>query len=72
MGRENSDSALGQEAKYMAQKLTPELIARARAHKMSAGEKRNQRISLVMGMRGKSSTLTREKVDTILSEVEGL
>lgn len=56
----------------MAHKTTAELIARARAYRMSAGEKRDQRVSLVMGMRGKSSTLTREKVNTILSEVEGL
>lgn len=53
-------------------KTTPEMIARARAHKMSPNERRDQRISLVMGMRGKSSTLTREKVTTILSEIEGL
>lgn len=56
----------------MANKTTAELIARARAHKMSATERRDQRVSLVMGMRGKASTLTREKVATILAEVEGL
>lgn len=53
-------------------KTTAELIARARAHKMTPSERRDQRISLVMGMRGRSSTLTRDKVATILSEVEGL
>ncbi len=53
-------------------KTTQELIERARRHKMTPAEKRRQRISLVMGMRGRSSTLTREKVTTILSEVEGL
>jgi poly-beta-hydroxyalkanoate depolymerase len=53
-------------------KITPELIARARSHKMTASERRDQRVSLVMGMRGKASTLTREKVSTILAEVEGL
>lgn len=56
----------------MAQKTTAELIARARAHKMTPSERRDQRVSLVMGMRGRSSTLTREKVATILAEVEGL
>ena len=57
----------------MAQsRITPELIARARAHKMTPEERRAQRISLVMGMRGHNSTLTREKVSTILEEVEGL
>ena len=53
-------------------RITPELIARARAHKMTPEERRAQRISLVMGMRGHNSTLTREKVSTILEEVEGL
>jgi len=54
------------------QRTTAELVARARAHKMTPEERRDQRVSLVMGMRGKSSTLTREKVATILSEIEGL
>lgn len=54
------------------QATTAEMIARARAHRMSPEERRDQRVSLVMGMRGKSSTLTREKVTTILAEVEGL
>jgi poly-beta-hydroxyalkanoate depolymerase len=54
------------------QMTTSEMIARARAHKMTPAERRDQRVSLVMGMRGKSSTLTREKVTTILAEVEGL
>jgi poly-beta-hydroxyalkanoate depolymerase len=39
---------------------------------MTPEERRAQRISLVMGMRGHNSTLTREKVSTILEEVEGL
>lgn len=59
-------------AGVMQQLTTTDLIERARAHKMTPDERRDQRISLVMGMRGKSSTLTREKVTTILSEVEGL
>ena len=53
-------------------RTTDDIIARARAHKMTPAERRDQRVSLVMGMRGHSSTLTREKVTTILSEVEGL
>lgn len=53
-------------------KTTPELIARARMHKMTPSERRDQRVSLVMGMRGKTSTLTHERVATILSEKEGL
>lgn len=53
-------------------RVTAEMVAKARAHKMTPAERREQRVSLIMGMRGKSSTLTREKVTTILSEVEGL
>lgn len=51
---------------------TQEMIERARNYKMSPKERRAQRVSLVMGMRGKSSTLTREKVTTLLEEFEGL
>lgn len=51
---------------------TAELIERARSHKMTPDERRDQRVSLVMGMRGDSSTLTREKVTNILTTVEGL
>lgn len=56
----------------MQRMTTPEVIARAKAHKMTPQQRRDQRVSLVMGMRGKTSTLTREKVATILAETEGL
>ena len=48
-----------------------ELIARARAHKMSPVERRAQRVSMVMGLRGHTSTLTKKKVETLLDEFEG-
>lgn len=48
-----------------------ELIANVRGHKMTPGQKRAQRVSMVMGLRSHSSTLTREKVETLLDEVEG-
>ena len=48
------------------------LIDVARNHKMTPHERRSQRVSLVMGLRGHSSTLTKEKVETILEDVEGL
>lgn len=51
---------------------TREMIERARSYKMTPQERRAQRVSLVMGMRGKSSTLTREKVTTLLEELEGV
>ena len=47
------------------------LVDRARAYKMSPNEKRAQRVSLVYGLRGHSSTLTKEKVETLLDEIEG-
>lgn len=47
------------------------LLERARAHKMTPDERRTQRISLVMGLRGNQSTLTKEKVGTLIEEFEG-
>lgn len=51
--------------------VTPEMIAKARAHKMTPAERREQRVSFIMGMRGRSSTLTREKVSSLLADIEG-
>lgn len=48
-----------------------DLIARTRNRKMSAAERREQRVSLVTGLRSHKSTLTREKVATLVSEIEG-
>ena len=47
------------------------LVERAREHKMSPVERRAQRVSLIMGLRSDRSTLTREKVEDVLDEVEG-
>ena len=49
-----------------------DLVARARDHKMSPSEKRAQRVSLIMGLRAGRSTLTREKVEEILENNEGV
>jgi hypothetical protein len=38
---------------------------------MSPSEKHKQRVSMIMGLRGSRSTLTREKVETLLEEIEG-
>lgn len=57
--------------KSMGQPNLDELVARARAYKMNPAERREQRVSMVMGLRGHSSTLTREKVETLLDEFEG-
>jgi len=48
-----------------------ELAARARAHRMTPVERRAQRASLVMGLRGHQSTLTKDKVEDLLEEFEG-
>ena len=48
------------------------LVERARTHTMSPAERRDQRVSLVMGLRSESSTLTKEKVETLLESLEGL
>lgn len=48
-----------------------ELADRARSHKMSPVERRAQRASLVMGLRGHTSTLTKDRVETLLEEFEG-
>lgn len=47
------------------------LVERARAHKMSPAERRAQRISLIMGLRGDGSTLTHDEVGEFLDEIEG-
>ncbi|OJJ10836.1 hypothetical protein BKI51_13050 [Alphaproteobacteria bacterium AO1-B] len=47
------------------------LILRAKAHKMTPAERREQRVSLIMGFRGNESSLTRENVEKILEDNEG-
>lgn len=47
------------------------LVARARDHKMTPVERRAQRVSLIMGLRGHKSALTKETVEDVLEEVEG-
>ncbi len=56
----------------MAGSMTLEaLVDRARNHKMTPAEKRSQRVSLIMGLSGAQSALTRERVEEVLSDVEG-
>lgn len=47
------------------------LVAHARNHRMTASERREQRVSLIMGLRSQRSTLTREKVEELVEETEG-
>lgn len=48
-----------------------QIAEKARAHKMTPTERRAQRISLIMGLRSKDSTLTRDQVASFLDENEG-
>jgi hypothetical protein len=43
----------------------------AQKSKQSPSERRAQRLSTVMGVRSASSTLTRERVEEVLNEIEG-
>jgi hypothetical protein len=52
--------------------LTLEQIAeKARNHVVTPAERRAQRISLMMGLQSKNSTVTREEVESFLDENEG-
>ncbi len=47
------------------------LIEKARHHKMTPEERREHRVSMIMGLRGSKSTLTRSMVRDMLNENEG-
>ena len=52
--------------------LTLEQIAeKARNHRVTPAERRAQRVSLIMGLRSKHSTLTRDEVSSFLDQNEG-
>jgi hypothetical protein len=55
----------------MARLTLEEIAKRAKAHKQTPHERRAQRVSLIMGVRSKNSTLSREKVESLLDELEG-
>ena len=55
----------------MATLTLDQIVEKARAHKVTADERRAQRISLIMGLRSKNSTLTREEVASFLDQNEG-
>jgi hypothetical protein len=52
----------------MATLTIEEIYELARTHKMTPEERREQRVSLIMGLRSKNSTLTREKVEELMDE----
>jgi hypothetical protein len=52
--------------------LTLEQIAeKARRHRMTPVERRAQRVSLIMGLKSKHSTMSREEVSSFLDQNEG-
>lgn len=52
--------------------LTLEQIAeKARSHRTTPAERRAQRVSLIMGLRSKNSTVTRDEVQSFLDQNEG-
>lgn len=52
--------------------LTLEQIAdKAKSHTVTPSERRAQRVSLIMGLRSKNSTLTRPEVEEFLNRNEG-
>lgn len=55
----------------MAESRLQELVEMARNYKMTPSERREQRVSLIMGLRSDNSTLTREKVREVLDGTEG-
>ena len=48
-----------------------EIVRFSKAHKVTPAERRAQRISLMMGLRSKKSTVTREEVSVLLDNIEG-
>jgi hypothetical protein len=48
-----------------------QIAEKARKHVVTASERRAQRVSLMMGLRSKNSTVTREEVASFLDENEG-
>lgn len=52
----------------------PQVLAaleKAAARRMTAEERRQQKVSFIMGTMGDDSTITREKVEEILAEQDG-
>jgi hypothetical protein len=48
-----------------------QISAFAKSHKVTPTERRAQRVSLLMGLRSKNSSLTREEATSVLDQIEG-
>ena len=55
----------------MATMTLDEIAEFAKKHKVSPSERRAQRVSLIMGLRSKNSSLTREEASLMLDQIEG-
>ena len=55
----------------MATMTLDQITAKALSHRVTPEERRAQRVSLIMGLRSKNSTLTREEVASFLDQNEG-
>ena len=55
----------------MAGLTLEQIAAKAKKHVVTPAERRAQRVSLMMGLRSKNSTITREEVASFLDETEG-
>lgn len=55
----------------MASLTLNQIIDIARSHKVTPSERRAQRVSLMMGLRPKNSTVTREQASSVLDSIEG-
>jgi hypothetical protein len=48
-----------------------QIIEKARSHTITPAEKRAQRVSLITGVLSSDTTLTRDKVESLLNQIEG-
>jgi hypothetical protein len=55
----------------MAMLTLEQIVEKARKHVVTPAERRAQRISLIMGLRSKNSTLTRDEAASFLDQNEG-
>lgn len=56
----------------MANLTLAQIAEKAKNHVMTPAERRAQRVSLMMGLRSKNSSVTREQVSNFLDETEGV
>ena len=69
--QEHREEAVLSRELSVAELTLQEIAEKARQHKVTPAERRAQRVSLIMGLRSKNSTLTREEVSSFLDQNEG-